>query len=265
MSKMDCFIAFTETSETLNTIIQLIDSELTGQVFVLASENIDFEDAQTLVCEHPYSTSAMKQIAEKASAEFVMVALQNSGLGVGYFALERMAQVAENTGAAMVYSDYYEMKSGFQSAHPVIDYQPGSLRDDFNFGPAQLFRTEVLKSFEAAEFQQAGFYALRLHAFREGELLRIPEFLFTTQESDTRKSGEKQFDYVSGSAREKQIEMEKVCTNHLKKIGALLKPPFKKVDFKDSEFPGGGICNYSCKKPCKNHKRCRGFCASAKS
>ncbi|MFW6259884.1 MAG: glycosyltransferase family 2 protein, partial [Tangfeifania sp.] len=237
MSKLDCFIAFTETAETLNTINQLNDSELTGDVFVLASENIEFEDAKTLVCEHPGSTAGMKQIAENCSSEYAFVAIQNTRLGVGYYSLERMVQVAENTGAAMIYSDYLEMKSGAQSAHPVIDYQPGSLRDDFNFGPVQVFRKDVLKLFDEAEYQQAGFYALRLHASRMGELLRIPEFLFTMQETDTRKSGEKQFDYVSGSAREKQIEMEEVCTTHLKKIGALLQPPFKEVNFSEQEFP----------------------------
>jgi hypothetical protein len=237
MSKIDCFIAFTETAETLNTINQLLDSELTSQVFVLASENIDFEDAKTLVCQNPYSTAAMKQIVENCNSEFALVALQNSRLGVGYYSVERMVQVAENTGAAMIYADYLEIKSGAQSAHPVIDYQAGSLRDDFNFGPVQVFRKDVLKSFDEAEYQQAGFYALRLHASRHGELLRIPEFLFTMQETDTRKSGEKQFDYVSGSAREKQIEMEKVCTSHLKKMNALLMPPFKEVNFSEEEFP----------------------------
>ncbi|HKL33043.1 MAG TPA: glycosyltransferase family A protein [Tangfeifania sp.] len=237
MSKIDCFIGYSNLTETLNTINQLLASKLTGNIFVLSAGEVDFEDAETLVCEHPYSTSALQQIAEKASAEFVLVALQNSGLGVGYFALERMAQVAENTGAAMVYSDYIEIISGAQSAHPVIDYQSGSLRDDFNFGPVQVFQKDVLKSFDEAEYQQAGFYALRLHASRMGELLRIPEFLFTMQETDTRKSGEKQFDYVSGSAREKQIEMEKACTNHLEKIGALLRPPFKEADFSGGDFP----------------------------
>jgi hypothetical protein len=148
-----------------------------------------------------------------------------------------MVQVAENTGAAMVYSDYYEIKNGVHSVHPVIDYQEGSLRDDFNFGPVQLFRSYILKSFEDLEFQHAGYYSLRLHASRLRELVRIPEFLFTMNESDTRKSGEKQFDYVSSNAREKQIEMEMVCTSHLKKIGGFLQPPFREIDFSEADFP----------------------------
>jgi hypothetical protein len=147
-----------------------------------------------------------------------------------------MVQVAENTGAAMIYSDYFESKYGLQTPHPVIDYQLGSLRDDFNFGPAQLFRSDVLKTFNELEFKQAGFYALRLHASRLGELVRIPEFLFTMEETDTRKSGEKQFDYVNSSARDQQIEMEKACTHHLQKIGGLLNPPFREIDFSEQKF-----------------------------
>ncbi|MGM0620471.1 MAG: glycosyltransferase family 2 protein, partial [Bacteroidota bacterium] len=235
--KINCFIAYTNSTETLNTVNQLLNSGLTVQVFVLSPEEVEIENVQTLICEQPLSTAAMKMIAKKGSATYSLIALQNTRLGVGPFTLERMVQVAENTGSSMVYSDYFEIKNGTQSAHPVIDYQAGSLRDDFNFGPVQLFRNDVLKSFEEDSFQQAGYYALRLHASRLGELTRIPEFLFTMEETDTRKSGVKQFDYVSGNARDKQIEMEKACTAHLEKIGGLLRPPFKEIDFSQTDFP----------------------------
>jgi hypothetical protein len=235
--KINCFIAYTNSTETLNIVNQLLNSGLTDRVFVLSPHEVEIENVQTLICEQPLSTGAMKMIAAKSTASFSLVALQNTRLGVGQFALERMVQVAENTGSSMVYSDYFEIKNGAQTAHPVIDNQAGSLRDDFNFGPVQLFRSEVLKSFDAENFQQAGYYALRLHASLLGELTRIPEFLFTMEETDTRKSGEKQFDYVSGNARDKQIEMEKACTAHLDKTGSLLRPPFKEVDFSQADFP----------------------------
>src|SRR5690606_37910685 len=128
---------------------------------------------------------------------YSLLMLQNTGIKVGAFALERLVQVAENTNAAMVYSDYTVIKNEKQSPHPVIDYQTGSLRDDFNFGPIQFYRSDVLKSFDEAEFDEAGYYSLRLHASRWGEIIRIPEFLFTMEETDMRQSGEKQFDYVS--------------------------------------------------------------------
>jgi hypothetical protein len=237
MNKINCFITFTDESETQTTLNQLKESDLVNKVVVLSPEETEIENAKILVSNHPHSTETIKLIATKSNTTFSLIALQNQGFGIGQFAIERMVQVAKNTGAAMVYADYYENKNGVQTPHPVIDYQLGSLRDDFNFGPVQLFRSDVLKTFDEQEYQQAGYYSLRLHASRLGELVRIPEFLFTMTETDTRKSGEKQFDYVSGSARDRQIEMEKACTSHLKKISGLLHPPFREVDFSERNFP----------------------------
>lgn len=235
--KINCFIVYNSETETQFTVNQLKSSELINEVFVLSSENRKIENAKSLVCKHPHSSETIKIIAENSNTAFSMLVLHNQNLEIGYFALERLLQVAEYTDATMIYADYFEVKNGVQSAHPVIDYQLGSLRDDFNFGPVQFYKSEVLKSFDENNLEQAGFYSLRLHASRLGDLVRIPEFLFTMEETDTRKSGEKQFDYVSGSAREKQIEMEKACTNHLKKNGGLLQPPFKEIDFSATDFP----------------------------
>ncbi len=237
MNKIDCFIAFTGQKKTREMSLLLNANALVNNVFVISPEAVEIPGIETLVVEKPFSAKTIQFIAQKSSAAYSLLALNNSPVELGQFAIARLFQVAENTGAAMVYADYREVKNGAETAHPVIDYQKGSLRDDFNFGPVQLFRNNVLKSFSEEDFQFAGYYALRLHASRMGELIRIPEFLFTMVESDTRKSGEKQFDYVSASAREKQIEMEQACTSHLKKIGAFLSPPFKEVDFSEHEFP----------------------------
>ncbi|MEZ5103754.1 MAG: glycosyltransferase family 2 protein [Draconibacterium sp.] len=233
----DCFVTYSGKSETRKLVSALNSNRIVNRVFVVACKPVEIKGAQILLVKDLFSTYSIKQIAEKSEAQFTLLALNNSPLEMGQFAIERMIQVAENMDAAMVYSDYLEIKNGQQFAHPVIDYQTGSLRDDFNFGPVQLFRTGVLKSFAEGEFRFAGFYAFRLHASRLGDLVRVPEFLFTMVETDTRKSGEKQFDYVSGSAREKQVEMEKACTAHLKKIGAFLQPPFKEFDFSEQVFP----------------------------
>ncbi|HKI89376.1 MAG TPA: glycosyltransferase family 2 protein [Draconibacterium sp.] len=235
--KVNCFIRYSGNAETQTTVDTLISSGLVEKVIVISSDSLKIENAEILVCGNPRSTDTIKRIAEKSTAPFSLLALNEGGLNIGQFALERMFQVIENTEAAMVYADYFEIKNRQVTPHPVIDYQSGSLRDDFNFGPAQLFQGDVLQSFEEEDFQQAGFYALRLHASRVGEIIHIQEFLFGQTETDTRKSGEKQFDYVSGKAREKQLEMEKACTGHLKKIGAFLKPPFKEVDFGEQDFP----------------------------
>ena len=236
-NKINCFITYSAGTDFLQTLNQLIASGLVNKIFVLSHVLFETENIKTIVGSEIFSTETIKLISENSNTTYSFIALQNQSLGIGQFALERMVQVAENTGAAMVYADYFEVKNGIQAPNPVIDYQFGSLRDDFNFGPVQLFRSDVLKSFNEPEFQQAGYYSLRLHASRLGELVRIPEFLFTMTETDTRKSGEKQFDYVSGYARDKQIEMEKVCTSHLKKIGGFLQHPFREIDFSEGNFP----------------------------
>lgn len=237
INKINCFIVFTSKTETQAAILQIRKSDLVNDIFVISREAIELENAKTLICKHPLSTKTIKLIGENSNSDFSLVALQSQNIQIGQFAIERMVQVAENTGGTMVYSDYLEVKNNEQTPHAVIDYQLGSLRDDFNFGPVQLFRSDVLKTFDEQEFHQAGYYALRLHASRLGELVRIPEFLFTMTETDIRKSGEIQFDYVSSSARDKQVEMESACTNHLKKIGGLLQPPFKEIDFSEADFP----------------------------
>lgn len=236
-NKTDCFLVYREGDEFLKTLIALQNSEVINQIYLISPTQLKIDNTETIICKNPFSTQTMCKITKKCDADFALFALQNSSVSVGQFALERMINVGTQTVSAMVYADYYEIKNDNKKPHPVIDYQIGSLRDDFNFGPVQLFRADVLKSFDEQDFSQAGLYALRLHASRIGEIIRIPEFLFSMEETDTRKSGEKQFDYVLGNARERQIEMERACTNHLKKTGAFLQPPFKEIDFSEEEFP----------------------------
>jgi len=236
---VDSFIAWIGPKETQDIVKQLQQSPLVKSIYVLAPQPVEVTGASCLITGLPSSTETMKTIAEHAQNEYALLALNEKQLTIGQFALERMAQLAEYSDATMLYADYYEDKEGTLAAYPVIAYQEGSLRDDFNFGPVQLFRADVLKTFEVAvtaDWQHAGYYALRLLASRMGEITRVPELLFTMAETDTRKSGEKMFDYVTSSARERQIELEQACTVHLQKIGAFLKPDFKPVLF-DGDFP----------------------------
>ena len=237
MNKVDCFIAWSGEQETLETLSRITESPLVGNLCVVSTGEFHPAGIQEIQTEYLHSSETIARIASLTRNGFALLALQPAALSAGQFAIERMVQVAENTGATMVYSDFYEVKNGTRILHPVIDYQEGSLRDDFDFGPVLLFRKEVLDTFNTSESKFAGLYALRLHASRRGSLVRIPEPLFTTEETDNRKSGEKQFDYVRASAREKQIEMEKACTHHLKEIGAFLQPPFEPVSFGKDDFP----------------------------
>lgn len=237
--KIDCFLVFSGQDETQATIDQLRKSKEVRSIFVLTSTPTKLDGAENLLIDSPLSTKTIQKIAGRTTGDFALIALKNTKLDIAQFAIERMTQIAENNSASMLYADYQEIKAGVRSNHPAINYQQGSLRDDFNFGPAQLFQKEVLKAYASeieTDWHHAGFYALHLLASRLGEIIRIPEFLFTMEETDIRQTGEKQFDYVAPNARERQIEMEQACTDHLKKIGAFLPPDFRQVNF-DLNFP----------------------------
>lgn len=184
------------------------------------------------------SSATVVELAEKCEAEYAMLYLSESLINMGLFAEERFLQIADDSRASMVYADYYEEREDALQPHPLIEYQEGSLRDDFAFGPVLLIRVsawrEALLSLKT-EYEFAGLYALRLALSRIAPIVHIDEYLYSVKEIDTRASGEKIFDYVNPRNRQVQIEMEKACTEHLKVIGAYLSPVFKEIDWsKDS-------------------------------
>ena len=234
---VDCFFVFSNEDASQKLVDQFRESALVSQVYVLSKSGVSLQNCEVLLVEENISCATIRLVAKNLSADYALLALGDSHLEIGAGAVERLFQVAQNTEAPMVYADYFEIKEEKLSAHPLIDYQMGSLRDDFNFGPVRFFRSEVLKAFRYENYEMlkhAGCYALRLRASRMGELVRIPECLFTLVETDTRSSGEKQFDYVKSSARERQLEMEQVCTTHLRDIGALLLSPFPETIFSEN-------------------------------
>jgi len=200
------------------------------------------------------STREIREISSSTAGEYTLLYTKPSELRWVRFGLERMIQVARDSGAAMVYSDHFAEMNGETVRYPVIDCQKGALRDDFDFGGVQLYRTSALKEAVAgmsAEYDYAGLYDLRLRASRIGPLVHIDEFLYYEVELDTRKTGEKLFDYVDPRNRAVQIEMEKVCTEHLKAIGGYLPPVFREIDLGAGEFE----YEASVVIPCRNRVR----------
>jgi hypothetical protein len=200
------------------------------------------------------STKAIREIAEKVTAKYTMICLKPEIEWV-YLGQERMIQVMEMTGATMVYADHFAKIGESVTEAPVIDYQIGALRDDFDFGAVLLWDTEKLKALVAqmdTEYEFAGLYDLRLRAEK---LAHIPEYLYYEVETDTRKSGEKLFDYVDPRNRAVQIEMEQCVTAHLKRIGAYLKPG----EYKELSVFSNQLSDYpvtaSVIIPCKNRAR----------
>lgn len=181
------------------------------------------------------STKSVKQVADAADTEYTLIYTRQTELSWVRFGLERLEQIASDSGAAMIYADHFDG----DAPAPVIDYQQGSLRDDFDFGGVQLYRTSALKEAASkmdAEYEFAGLYDLRLRVSEIGPLVHVNEFLYYELETDRRKSGEKLFDYVDPRNRGVQVEMEAACTAHLKRIGGYLEPKFKEVDLNSVPF-----------------------------
>ena len=176
------------------------------------------------------STETLRSIAEAVTEKFVLIYQKDSPLDMGLFALDRIIAIAEDTKADMLYADHYRIVDGNRRRYPVIDCQKGALRDDFDFGSVIVFRTSSFKKAVRSmkeDYQWGALYDLRL---RMKNIVHINEYLYTEIETDNRKSGEKQFDYVDPKNRQVQIEMERICTEHLKRIGAYLAPEFKDPD-----------------------------------
>ena len=177
------------------------------------------------------STQTLRSIAEAASEKFILIYTKDLPLEMGLFALDRFIAVAEDTKADMLYADHYELIDGQRRKHPLIECQAGALRDDFDFGSVLVFRTSSFRRAVRAmdnDYEWGALYDLRL---RMKKIVHVNEYLYTEVETDTRKSGEKQFDYVDPKNRAVQIEMEQICTEHFKRIGAYLEPKFKDVEF----------------------------------
>ena len=225
MKKITCFVPYIDEAQAGKTLSALRASKLVDKVVCV--ENSVFR------------SETIRQIAAEATADYALVYTKSTTLELGYLALERLLQIAEDTNAGLVYADHYQVKGDEQVKAPVIDYQKGSLRDDFDFGSVLFFNAEALKesvSRMADTYEHAALYDLRLKLSQRYALVHANEYLYSEVEEDNRKSGEKQFDYVDPRNRDRQIEMEKACTQHLKEIGGYLEPQFEDIDFNQGTF-----------------------------
>ncbi len=236
------FIPYSGQHFTHSTIEQLQSSGLVEKIFLMTAgtDGLGVSGCESLQIDSVTSSQTMQKIAKKTRSHFTLLVLHDTAIDFGQFALERFLGVAEATVSGLVYSDYYDIKLGVRTAHPVIEYQEGSVRDDFAFGSALLLNSVILKEaaadIQTSDFLSAGWYALRLALSRQSRITRIAEFLYSKIESDVRKSGERLFDYVDPKNRQVQIEMELAGTEHVKKVGAYLKPDFEEVNLKEGKF-----------------------------
>lgn len=241
MKKISCFVPYAGKEQVEKTIQGLQATGLVENIYLLTTnaELEALEGCQCILVDNPFSSKAIKAVADAANGNYTLLYTKETTLELGMFALERMIHLADDSAAGMVYADHYQISDGKQSNAPVIDYQFGSLRDDFNFGSVLLFNTEMLKEAAGrmkADYTFAGLYDLRLKLSQKADLMHINEYLYSEVENDTRKSGEKIFDYVDPRNRNRQIEMEQACTEHLKEIGGYLEPKFESIEFSAGNF-----------------------------
>jgi hypothetical protein len=239
--KITAFLLYSGNNYTLEMLDELKSTGCVEKVYLLSQsvEANHYDNCEVLKINNLFSSETVELINKKTSTDYILFLTQDTKINLGQFALERFVDVAEATGAGLVYSDYYEMKNEERNAHPVIDYQSGSIRDDFNFGPLLILKKEAINKAikeNPVNYKFAGFYSLRLKISKFYTLVRVPEFLYTTIETDFRKSGEKIFDYVNPRNREVQIDMEKAATEYLKIIGAYLEPDFEQIDLNEGSF-----------------------------
>lgn len=238
---INCFIPFQSADQVKETIANLKASHLVNKIYLLTDNGCKekVEGCEVISIDSLKSTDTIKKIAAKADSEYTLIYTKSADLRLGYFALDRMIQLAEDSDAGLIYADHYQVTGDDKKNCPVIAYQKGSLRDDFNFGSVLIYKSDDLKKAASqidVAYKFAGLYDLRLKVSQGAELVHINEYLYTEIENDTRKTGEKIFDYVDPKNREVQVEMEKACTDHLKKIGAYLTPQFKKIEFNKADF-----------------------------
>ena len=238
---IDCFIPYVDAAQAKATIDGLRESALVNNIYLLATDAAAtaVEGCTMVHIDALNSPDTMLKIAEAAKAPYTLLYTKYNNLVMGYFALDRFVRLAGDSKAGMMYADSYTVIEGKKSNAPVIDYQEGSLRDDFNFGSVLFFNTEVLKKAAAGidvHYTAAGLYDLRLRLSRIAPIVHINEYLYSDVTVDNRKSGEKIFDYVDPKNRGVQIEMEKACTAHLKAVGGYLEPKFDEIDFNKGNF-----------------------------
>lgn len=244
--KIDLFLPCEYIDDAQNALSVLHEYKTVQHIHFLVSADFAAhhqvpEGCTFVITDRLESSNTIASIAENTDADYVMICTRYTTIGWGNNTLERFLRVADDTDAVMVYADHYKMVEGKMEKHPVIDYQSGSLRDDFDFGSLWCIKAQALADYIAQpdreEYQFAALYDLRLYLSRVGEIFHLNEFLYSEAELDTRKSGEKQFDYVNPRNREVQIEMEKACTQHLGKVGALIDTTFyRQPDFGEQDF-----------------------------
>lgn len=244
MSVISVALPYSPQPHFESTLQQFIDSPLVAHVFVLHSGQytVERQKCEGILAARLTSGKTLRAVLAAVTTDYFLFVTQAQEFQLGQASLERFLSVAKQTTCALCYADYFEIKKGVRSEHPLIDYQFGSIRDNFEFGALLFFsiaavRAALKKYGDIADVEAAGLFDLRLKVSIDHSLFHVQEYLYTKVESDARATGEKLFDYVDPRNQAVQKEMEAVATQHLKNVDVYLAPRFKTVPSFDVQFP----------------------------
>ena len=242
--KISIVIPFYNNQAVLKTIKQLDNIKYVDQLILISDKDtIDIQTKHLVVkSSYPFSSKVIKFICEKVTGDYIIFITDQCSLEIKDSTIEQFLKKATNTSAGLFYSEYFVKSNNEIKRHPLIDYQPGSIRDDFDFGPLLFLKKNVLQiackelQDEQSDSLFSGLYQLRLAVSRKFSIERISKPLYFVESLEMENCDEKLFRYVDSANRKLQLEMETVATNHLKMIGAYMEPGFKVIELKDDNF-----------------------------
>ena len=181
-------------------------------------------------------------ICKNSLEHFVLVKIDRKKVEFDSNFMHRIEEVAADSDASITYSHYRERVGDKIILHPVNDYQFGSVRDDFDFGSVVLLNAaDVLAASEdfqdESQLPDGGWYALRLRMSVGKTVAVLPEYLYTVEKVDFRKSGDMQHDYVDPRNSYYQTCMERVFTDHLMDIGGMVSLTPLHPNLEEGDFP----------------------------
>src|SRR5262245_46017740 len=142
MKKLTIAFSHTGDLEIENLSLSLRSHSLTDRVLWITPEEQDQgeppDGIQTVNIDSFFSGTAIGKIFANWETDYLLLVLPQGKLEFGARALERFLQVAEESGAGLLYSDFREQNVDDFTPHPLIDYQVGSIRDSFDFGSVLL-------------------------------------------------------------------------------------------------------------------------------
>lgn len=249
MKKIDCFLPYGSEESLKTTVESLRESPLVNRIWVLTNDTSVHlpEGCIALEADSMQSTLSLQRMGKNSTTRHFIIYFKDTPLQMGYRAVERLYDAALATKAGLVYADRNQLKNGELISVPTIDHQRGSIRNDFDFGSVVIIDREAISAFlhpitgslEYTKFKYAGWYQLWLSILTSRHpLYHLRETLYTEVETDNRKSGEKQFDYVNPASADVQKEMEKAATLYLNDNEyQVLSDNIVRVDYGAGDFP----------------------------